>query len=139
RHGRFSLTPFVLLSVAGVVMGLRRRVSDDKSLPPTSKPLPSFLFPLTAVLSLVVVGFYLFKSDNYGGWTNGPRWLMWLTPLWLTCMLPLADRLPCCTRGRIVGCVLLGVSIFSVHYQLWNPWRHPWLYDFMMEMGWPGY
>jgi hypothetical protein len=148
HHGLFSLAPIWLLSVAAMVMGVARFRSlwrEARAPPPvanaTGAPveLPWFVQPLGLLLTVVVAGFYLVESNNYGGWTNGPRWLMWLTPIWLTCMLPLADRLPCCRTGRLIAFVLLGVSIFSVHYQLWNPWRHPWLYDFMTELGWPGY
>jgi hypothetical protein len=94
-------------------------------------------------VSVVVIGFYLVGVDkrthNYGGWSNGLRWLMWLAPLWLLCLLPAADRLSCCRRGRLLGYVLLGFSVLSVSYSDWNPWRHPWLYDFLESLGWPGY
>jgi hypothetical protein len=135
HHGLFSLTPFVGLSVAGVVMGLRRRDGEGK----TGPPLPAFLFPLTAVLSVVVVGFYLIKSDNYGGWTNGPRWLMWLTPLWLLTMLPAVDWLAQRRWGRALAGTLLVLSILSVSYMAWNPWRHPWIYTWMDSQGWIPY
>jgi hypothetical protein len=164
HHGLFSLTPFVALSVAGVVMGLCRRPGESKFvLPasasppgsafseersrtveaalvlPASPPLPWFLYPLTAGLSLVVVGFYLFKSDNYGGWTNGPRWLMWLTPLWLLTMLPAADWLARRRWGRTLAGVILVASVLSVSYMAWNPWRHPWIYTWMDSRGWIPY
>ena len=87
----------------------------------------------------MVVGFYLCKSDNYGGFTNGLRWLMWLTPIWLTCLLPLADRLATSKAGRWLAGVLLALSIFSVSYQLWSPWRHPWIYNWMEARGWIAY
>jgi hypothetical protein len=35
--------------------------------------------------------------------------------------------------------VLLAVSIFSASYSLWNPWRHPWIYDLMNARGWIPY
>ncbi len=143
HHGVFSLAPIWLLAVAAMLMGAFRLRSIWRAiLHPVNAPpgeFPWFVQPLGLLLTAVVIGFYLFESDNYGGWTNGPRWLMWLTPLWLTCLLPLADRLACCRPGRAIAYVLLAVSVFSVHYQLWNPWRHPWLYDFLMECGWPGY
>jgi hypothetical protein len=143
HHGLFALTPIWLLAIAAMIMGLGRwRSWRQAALHPANAPpgeFPWFVQPLGLLLTIVVIGFYLFESNNYGGWTNGPRWLMWLTPLWLTCILPLADRIACCPKGRFIGYVLLGVSVFSVHYQLWNPWRHPWLYDFMVELGWPGY
>jgi hypothetical protein len=94
---------------------------------------------LTLYLSVVVIGFYLIKTHNYGGWTTGLRWLMWLTPFWLLTMLPVADRLACCRGGRLLAYLLLAVSVMSVSYRLWNPWRHPWLFDLMQALGWPGY
>ena len=48
---------------------------------------------LILVATIVVLGFYLVTSDNYGGWTAGLRWLMWLTPLWLLTMLPVIEWL----------------------------------------------
>jgi hypothetical protein len=86
-----------------------------------------------------VILFYLAASDNYGGFTNGLRWLMWLTPMWLTCLLPMVDLLAENRWGRRFAYVLLAVSIFSVSYEPWNPWRHPWIYDLMIECGWRGY
>ena len=68
-----------------------------------------------------------------GGWGNGLRWLMWLTPIWLTCLLPMADRLASNSAGRRFGQLLLVISVFSVSYELWNPWRHPWIYDRALE------
>jgi hypothetical protein len=92
---------------------------------------------------LVVLGFYIFgvksTTTNYGGWSNGPRWLMWLTPLWLLALLPVADWLAPRRAGRAVALLLLAVSILSMSYQQWNPWRHPWLYAIMEQRGWIRY
>jgi hypothetical protein len=41
--------------------------------------------------------------------------------------------------GRWLGYGLLAVTVFSVSYRLWNPWRHPWLYDAMESGGWIAY
>jgi hypothetical protein len=87
----------------------------------------------------VVFAFYVVKSDNYGGWSNGPRWLMWLTPLWLVSMLPVLDRLADSRLGRALALALLALSVLSMSYQLWSPWRHPWLYDVMEARGWARY
>ncbi len=135
HHGIFSLTPIWLLALAAMIVGLWK-VRDAN---PQAGGVPWFVPPLGLLLSVVVVGFYLYRSDNYGGWTNGLRWLMWLTPVWLTCLLPAADRLAASRAGRVTAYLLLAVSVFSVSYQPWNPWRHPWVYDLMQEMGWPGY
>ena len=48
--------------------------------------------------------FYIFKTNNYGGWTERARWFFWLTPMFLLALLPAADslgRLEMGTRFRI--------------------------------------
>ncbi|MBI3411517.1 MAG: hypothetical protein HY040_24580 [Planctomycetes bacterium] len=129
HHGWFSLTPIWILALWGMISACRK----------PSGGLPRFLAPIVLGVSAVVIGFYLVKSDNYGGWTSGPRWLMWLSPLWLVCLLPVADRLSQTRRGRFLALSCLVVSVVSVHYSPWNPWRHPWIYDLMMACGWQGY
>ncbi|HEY7428838.1 MAG TPA: hypothetical protein VH682_31700 [Gemmataceae bacterium] len=116
--------------------GLGMRESEDNQLPPR---LWTELAVSTLLLSLVVIGYYIFKSDNYGGWTNGPRWLMWLSPLWLLAALPIADRLGRCRWGRALCIILLVLSVLSAHYWDWNPWRHPWIYNWMDARGWVPY
>jgi hypothetical protein len=143
HHGLLSLAPIWLLSLGAMVMGTFRpwwrRAFHPTGVAPGE--FPWFVQPLGLALTVVVIGFYLVETSgqNYSGWSNGLRWLMWLAPIWLTCMLPVAEQLACCRRGRVIGYVFLALSVFAVHYQLWNPWRHPWLYDFMQECGWPGY
>jgi hypothetical protein len=87
----------------------------------------------------VVIGFYIYKTDNYGGWSNGPRWLMWLSPLWLLTMLPVLDWMAGRRWGRAVALALLAWSMASMHYQPWNAWRHPWAYNWMESRGWVNY
>ncbi len=146
HHGLFSLTPIWLLAMVGMLWGcLSRRTPetaiepDPRASPVGSAQFPLFLYPLSFLVTVVVVGFYLVKTDNYGGNSNGLRWLMWLTPLWLMCLLPIADRLAARRWGRGLGYLFLGWSVLSVNYQSWNPWRHPWLYDLFVALGWPGY
>lgn len=140
HHGLFTLTPIWILAVAAMLAGCWRwRDLWRQALFNERADFPWFVQPLGLALTIVVTGFYLYKSDNYGGFTNGLRWLMWLTPIWLTCLLPLADRLAASKPGRWLGGLCLAISIFSVSYQLWSPWRHPWIYDLMLELGWPGY
>jgi hypothetical protein len=141
HHGLFSLTPIWLLALAGMIAGLWhmgqawrqvfRREGGD---------FPWFVQPFGLALTIVVIAFYLAtESRNYGGWTNGLRWLMWLAPIWLTCMIPVADRLATSKAGRWLCIILLAVSVFSVNFQAWVPWRHPWIYELMMQFGWKGY
>jgi hypothetical protein len=106
---------------------------------PRSPALLGLLCLFGLLVSVVVIGFYLRESDNYGGWSNGPRWLMFLSPLWLVCMLPALDALARSRWGRLFALVLLALSILSMSYQSWNPWRHPWLYNWMEARGWVNY
>jgi hypothetical protein len=136
HHGLFALAPIWLLALVGTVLGtwrvllaFRARRIDPVAL----------VAALTLVLTVVVVGFYIYKTNNYGGWTNGPRWLMWLTPFLLVSLLPVADRLAPHRWGRGLAYLLLGLSILSVSYRDWNPWRHPWIYNFLEAQGWLGY
>jgi hypothetical protein len=131
HHGLFSLTPIWLFALMGMVAGLFTRrgwLRVPARGAEAAVGLPAFLFPLTVSVSAIVVGFYLVKSDNYGGWTSGLRWLMWLTPLWLLAMLPVLDRLAAWRCGRGVGYVFLGISALTASFPAWNPWRQPWLY-----------
>jgi hypothetical protein len=145
HHGLFLLTPVMLLAFAGMAAGLVKK----QPLPP--RPLPEaerggqqaailrLVALFTLLLSAVVIGFYLVKSDNYGGWSNGPRWLMWLSPLWLLTALPVLDWMAGRRGGRAVALGLLAWSMASMHYQSWNAWRHPWAYNWMESRGWINY
>jgi len=146
HHGLFSLTPLWLLSLPGMLLltmaDLRYwlfRTPAPADNAATRRRVQALIGAITLTLTLAVVAFYLYKSDNYGGFTSGLRWLMWLTPLWLFTLLPMADRLAGQRWGRTLGCVLLGFSVLSVSYPAWNPWRHPWIYNLLTGLGWPGY
>jgi hypothetical protein len=131
------------------VPGLETRVSSrpqthsaDEEGEPRTSPRRSELTlvgGMTLLLAVVVVSFYLVRSDNYGGWTNGLRWLMWLSPLWLLTMVPVMDWLAGRRWGRWLAYAFLAVTVFAVNYRLWNPWRHPWLYDLFETQGWISY
>lgn len=132
HHGFFSLTPIFLLSLVG--LGLL--CAQQAPTPSAGKAaLPWWLAPTVVLLSVVVIGFYLVKSDNYGGWTNGPRWLLWLGPLWLLAAIPALDRLATSRAGRAVALMLLFASVFSASYFPWSPWRHPWIFNVMDSAG----
>jgi hypothetical protein len=142
HHGWFSLTPINLLGAAGMVLAgwfLLRRMTRGCA-PPCAPGWNALVLGALAV-SLVVFGFYAFWTEtaNYGGWTNGPRWLLWLTPLWLFAMLPVADWLGQRRWGRILCLVLLALSVLSANYYAWNPWRHPWIYEWMDYSHWLAY
>jgi hypothetical protein len=124
HHGIFSLTPMWLLSAWGLWLLWRR----------DWPALALFI----AILSAVCLTFYLSRPQidrNYGGMTSGFRWMFWFAPLWLVALLPAADRLAASRNGRVMAAVLLALSVMSATYPTWNPWTHPWLYNFLHSLG----
>ncbi|MCP4777874.1 MAG: hypothetical protein GY880_26950, partial [Planctomycetaceae bacterium] len=84
HHGVFSLTPMWVMSFAGMFsLLIGAKIAGQFQM--------RWLGLMTVVLSVVVIGFYLNRPEmdrNYGGVTSALRWLFWLAPLWLVCMLP---------------------------------------------------
>jgi MFS family permease len=137
HHGVFSLSPVWLLAVVGMVWGLiylsrwKKIAPDPEDVVPIEKRRTwAVVAILTLGISVIVVGFYLLRPLwNYGGWTSGPRWLMWLTPFWLVTMLPAADWMGRRRWSRGVAYLLLGFSVLAASFPSWTPWRQPWLYS----------
>ena len=124
HHGVLSLTPVWLLSVAGVMIWLRKR--DARHL--------RELALLIAAVTLVCVAFYLYPRQfqrNYGGVASGFRWMFWFAPLWLVVMLPAADAMARRWWTRGIALLLLVVSVLSASYPTWSPWTSPWIMDYM--------
>ncbi len=128
HHGLFSLTPIWLLAVAGMIGGIAVGSGSWR-----------MLSAVAFLAAAAVAGFYIWKTNNYEGWTSGPRWAFWLTPLLLMVMLPVADGLGEFRGGRTLAYLLLAVSVFSAVYPVFNPWRHPWTYNLCEYMGWLRY
>jgi hypothetical protein len=147
HHGLLSLTPINFLALAGMLWTAARfarrpfAVIRGKEQAENGRAGELDLVgALALVLTLTLLAFYFqVSSRNYGGWTSGPRWFFWLTPFWLLAMLPVADRLATRRWGRGLAYVLLAVSVLSVSYPAWNPWRHPWIYNYMEWRGWIPY
>jgi hypothetical protein len=152
HHGIFSLTPIFLLTGAALLYFLIKgagrlpRPGTAHADQGSENRLPKGLITvglITLVLSLVVVSFYIIgvneRNRNYGGWTTGPRWLIWLTPFWLVSMLPAVDWLARRRWGRGLAMICLAVSVFSASFSSWTPWRHPWLYRLLEYGGWINY
>ncbi|HYV38409.1 MAG TPA: hypothetical protein VE988_22185, partial [Gemmataceae bacterium] len=144
HHGLFSLAPIWVLAFVGMIMtaiGYRQSAAGSP-LPEIREPMAESRQPLallTLAVSVIVIGFYLVKTNNYGGGTSGMRWFMWMTPLWLLTMAPVVDWLAQRRWGRWLALACLAVSIFSANYPTWNPWRHPWLYDLLDSGGYIPY
>lgn len=131
HHGLFSLTPIWIFAFAAMIVASIRVIRKA----PEPSTLPRIFQPMWLVISVVLLGFYLVKSNNYGGMTSCLRWLLWLAPLWLIAMIPVADRLGKLRWSRWFGYLCLGVSVFSAAYPSWNPWRQPWLYELLEKLG----
>ena len=144
HHGWFSLTPVWALALGGLVGGSWKAVPELATTfarfgKGTLESRMKFLPLIILAVSTVVIGFYIYKTNNYGGFTSGPRWLFWLTPLWLLGLLPAADWLGRTTAGRWVAIVLMGISVFSVFYPSANPWRPPWVLQLLETEDWLRY
>ncbi len=122
HHGVFSLTPVWLLTVVGLALAL---ASSDKNW--------RELAAMIAVLSLVCMLFYIFRpleDRNYGGMTSAFRWMFWFAPLWIVGMLPAVDRMANRRWLCAFALLLLAASVLSSSYPTWNPWTHPWIYQY---------
>ena len=142
HHGLFSLTPVLLVAVAGC-FGLPRfrdRFPDrfpDLD-PATGQPLHArwlqFWAIAAAVLSVAVLGFFLTRTENYnyGGNSVALRWMLWLTPLWSVLMIVACDRFRS-TAFRAFVVVALAASVFSAVEPGPNPWQANWLFDALTQ------
>jgi hypothetical protein len=132
HHGIFSLTPVWLLSLGGIWMWLR---SGDRA----RRELALLVGLLTLACLVFYIGLRPQEDRNYGGMTSAFRWMFWFAPLWLVVMVPAADRLARSAAGIAFAAVLLTISVLSASYPTWNPWTHPWIYNWMEWSGWQGF
>jgi hypothetical protein len=129
HHGVFSLTPIWLISLAGGLTWLR---SGDH----VRRELAAIILTASAVCLIFFIGMRPLEDRNYGGMTSGFRWMFWFTPLWLVVMIPAADWLSRSKVRQAIAAALLSISVLSASYPTWNPWVHPWLYNWMSWCGW---
>ena len=130
HHGIFSLSPIFLLML---VTWCRRSWWEFSRLRPA--------IWLGALLTVVVLAFYLTRTQNYnyGGNTFGLRWMIWLVPFWTLSLVPAIERC-CVARHRIlVVLLLLSGSVFSSMAAARNPWASSWVFDQMDQAGWIDY
>lgn len=132
HHGIFSLTPIWLLSVAGVFMWIRH---GD----PQQRQLAWATAGLTVVCLIFYLGLRPQGDRNYGGMTSGLRWMFWFAPLWLAVLLPAADWAARTRIRKSIAATLLAFSVLSASYPTWNPWTHPWIYNWLEYCGWQGF
>jgi len=130
HHGLFSLTPIFLLSL--VTWFRTGRITQ---------PALRQIVRLGIVLTLLVLGFYMTRFDNYnfGGVSCGLRWALWLVPFWLVALVPTCDGICVRSTGRAVTAGLLALSMVSAWLPIENPWQQPWLFRQMEQWGWIDY
>jgi len=130
HHGIFSLSPIFLFTVLGSIVLLRQ----------PGNPLRDFAL-LSMFLTIVLFVFYLFFAGqrNYGGMSNGLRWMFWLIPLWLM-ILPFGlQRRSSNFWFQRLAMIFLAISAASAFYATRNPWTRPWLHEILYYMGWIRY
>jgi hypothetical protein len=132
HHGIFSLTPLWIASVAGGYLWLRRGSTSQQVLAATA-------FLLTFVCLVFYIGLRGVEDRNYGGVSCCLRWMLWLAPLWLLCLLPACDAVADSALWRKMMIALLGLSVISASYNSMNPWSHPWLFNYWSYLGWIQY
>ena len=130
HHGIFSLTPIYLVTLFSWLLPFLWWKSKLRS-----------IHIMGFCLSLVVLGFYLTKTDNYnyGGVSVALRWMLWLTPFWILAMIPILNRISFTIFAKIPLLLLLLVSLFSAWTPSDAPWTQPWLFTLMEEQGWIKY
>ena len=130
HHGIFSLTPiflFTLLSWCAPLLWWKGKLRD--------------FLGLGIILSLIVISFYLSKTENYnyGGVSVALRWTLWLTPFWILAMVPFFDRCGKSLLLKVPALIFLCVSLFSAWYPANSPWTQPWLFKVMESRDWIDY
>ena len=128
HHGFFLLTPVLVLCLAGLIRHLCRADAPRRG-----------LAAFTLLLTAAVVAVYTVKTNNYGGVTQGFRWLFWLIPMWLLflpeCVQLLAGR----KSTRVICYAALAVSMLSVGDALRRPWADSWADRLFHALDWVNY
>ena len=130
HHGIFSLTPLFLLAIGGWLASGFVRNGALRT-----------LIRVGAVMSVVVIAFYMTRFDNYnyGGVSCSLRWALWLIPFWLLAMIPVIDFDARVAPMRWLQVALFGLSAMSAWLPIENPWQQPWLFKRMEAWKWIDY
>ena len=152
HHGIVSLSPVMLLTLAGWFSRSRRRDSSGRTsadaadngsgggheFDATSLRL---LIRAGAVLTVVTLGFYLTRTANYnyGGNSAALRWMLWLTPFWWFAMIPALEVIADRKRWFVCALLLLALSVFTAGWSQDRPWKPSWLFETLQQSGWIHY
>jgi len=128
HHGFFLLTPVLALCLIGLVRQLCHKESPRRG-----------LAAFTLLLTAAIVAVYTVKTNNYGGVTQGFRWLFWLIPMWLLFLpegvQPFSQR----RSAHVICYIALAVSMISVADALRKPWGDSWADRLFHALGWVSY
>lgn len=130
HHGIFSLTPITLLAIVGWATSVRVQ----------NRPLKTLIW-VSGLTTVVVLAFYMTRTQNYnyGGVSCSLRWALWLIPLWLIAIIPPLDSFAGSAKLKGLALSLALVSMYSAWLPVDNPWRQPWLFQWMEARGWIDY
>lgn len=128
HHGVFSMTPIWLLAITGGLAWLASPVGMKRE-------LAIGVLGLTIVVLYFYIGMRPQQDRNYGGMSNGLRWMFWFAPLWLATMAPAADWVSKRLGRQAFALTLLAFSAMSAAYPIWNPWTQPWIYNWLAWWG----
>jgi hypothetical protein len=118
HHGLFSMTPLYCFGLWELVRSLKQRRFVAESL-------------VVASAVCAFVGFFVFRSSNYGGWCVGMRWFVPIMPLLLLYFGLWLDRVRVTRLLWALVLLAFSVSCFNVQDALTSPFQfsvwHNWL------------
>jgi len=111
RVGVFSLFPVTLMGIGGAWVALRSADARAKA-----------IAVVGIAASAVLLAYYAFTTNNYGGEAFGFRWSIVIAPVMLILAAPTVARMRRGWQWAAVA-VLLGVSVYSVAECVRHPWQ----------------
>ena len=85
--------------------------------------------------ALFVIGYYIVKTNNYGGRCVGMRWFMVLQPVLAIAAVRFVDRYRLVERYPLALGLLVGVSALSALAGAVNPWEEGIVHVMFRAMG----
>ncbi len=118
HHGWFSLMPIFLITLVGMVRLFF-----------VGRPHPRAYGLAAIVLLIYLMVLYTFFTGhrNYGGISSGPRYFLWIIPLWLLVLPAGLEWLANWRWWRGLCLILLMLSVGEMMFTMVNPWHTPWI------------
>jgi hypothetical protein len=118
HHGWFSLMPIFLITLVGLLRLFF-----------VGYPYPRAYGIAALVLLIYLLVIYTFFTGhrNYGGNSTGPRYFLWIIPLWLLILPAGLEWLAPWRWWRGLCLILLVFSAGEMMWTMLHPWHHPWM------------